>query len=98
ERFAGVLEERTRLAREIHDTLLQGVTGISLNLQAVLSEVRTSPTTALPTLERITELAVRTACEARLAVWDLRPQPLTQRGLAKAVEGAAPLRCGGRLT
>ncbi len=94
ERFAGVLEERTRLAREIHDTLLQGVTGISLNLQAVLPEVRTSPTTALPTLERITELAVRTACEARLAVWDLRPQPLTQRELAKAVESVARLALG----
>jgi signal transduction histidine kinase len=94
ERFAGVLEERTRLAREIHDTLLQGVTGISLNLQAVLPEVRRSPTTALPTLERITELAVRTTREARLAVWDLRPQPLTQRELAKAVESVARLALG----
>ena len=94
ERFAGVLEERTRLAREIHDTLLQGVTGISLNLLAVLPEVRTSPTTALPTLERIAELAMRTTREARLAVWDLRPQPLTQRELAKAVESVARLALG----
>jgi signal transduction histidine kinase len=94
ERFAGVLEERTRLAREIHDTLLQGVTGISLNLLAVLPEVRRSPATALPTLERIAELAVRTTREARLAVWDLRPQPLTQRELAKAVESAARLALG----
>jgi signal transduction histidine kinase len=91
ERFAGVLEERTRLAREIHDTLLQGITGISLNLRAVLPEVRTSPATALPTLERIAELATRTSSEARLAVWDLRPQPLTQRELAKAVESVARL-------
>ena len=94
ERFAGVLEERTRLAREIHDTLLQGVIGISLNLQAVLPEVRTSPMTALATLERIAELAVRTSREARLAVWDLRPQPLTERELAKAVESAARLALG----
>jgi signal transduction histidine kinase len=93
-RFAGVLEERTRIAREIHDTLLQGVTGISLNLQAVLPEVRTSPTTALATLERIAELAVHTSREARLAVWDLRPQPLTERELAKAVESVARLALG----
>ena len=94
ERFAGVLEERTRLAREIHDTLLQGVTGISLNLQAVLTEVRTSPTTALATLERIADMAVHTSREARLAVWDLRPQPLTERELAKAVESVARLAIG----
>jgi signal transduction histidine kinase len=94
ERFAGVLEERTRLAREIHDTLLQGVTGISLNLQAVLPEVRTSPTTAISTLERIAEMAVHTSREARLAVWDLRPQPLSERELAKAVESVARLALG----
>lgn len=94
ERFAGVLDERTRLAREIHDTLLQGVTGISLNLQAVLPEVRTSPTTAVATLERIAELAVRTSHEARLAVWDLRPEPLTERELARAVESVARLALG----
>lgn len=94
ERFAGVLEERTRLAREIHDTLLQGLTGIALNLEAVLPEVRTSPLTAVTTLERIAELAARTSREARLAVWDLRPQPLTKRELARAVESAARLSLG----
>ena len=94
ERFAGVLEERTRLAREIHDTLLQGVTGISLNLQAVLPEVRTSPTTAVATLERIAELATRTTTEARRAVWDLRPHTRTPRELGKAVESVARLALG----
>jgi signal transduction histidine kinase len=94
ERFAGVLEERTRLAREIHDTLLQGVTGISLNLQAVLPKVRTSPAAAFETLERIAELAVRTSREARLAVWDIRPRALSERELAQAVESAARLALG----
>lgn len=94
ERFAGVLDERTRLAREIHDTLLQDVTGISLNLRAVLPEVRTSPATAVATLERIAEVAGRTSREARLVVWDLRPQPLKRHELAKAVESAARLALG----
>ena len=94
ERFAGVLEERTRLAREIHDTLLQGVTGISLNLQAVLPHVRTAPAAALETLERITEMAVRTSREARLAVWDIRPQAMKERELMRAVESAARLALG----
>ena len=95
-RFAGALEERTRLAREIHDTLLQGIAGISLNLQAVLPQVRTSPAAALESLERITDVAVRTTREARLAVWDLRPHVLG-RELKQAVESAARLALGGAL-
>jgi signal transduction histidine kinase len=94
ERFAGMLEERTRLAREIHDTLLQGVTGISLNLQAVLPQLRSSPACAVEALERITELAIRTSREARLAVWDIRPQALNERELVRAVESAARLALG----
>ncbi|HJU66721.1 MAG TPA: GAF domain-containing sensor histidine kinase [Gemmatimonadaceae bacterium] len=94
ERFAGVLEERTRLAREIHDTLLQGVTGISLNLQAVLPQVRTSPTAALEALERIAELAAQTSREARRAVWDIRPQALKGRELVRAIESVARLALG----
>jgi signal transduction histidine kinase len=94
ERFAGMLEERTRLAREIHDTLLQGVTGISLNLQAVLPQLRSSPSSALEALERITDLAIRTSREARLAVWDIRPQPLKERDLARALHSAARLALG----
>ncbi len=94
ERFAGVLEERTRLAREIHDTLLQGVTGISLNLQAVLPQVRTSPAAALEALERIAEMAAHTSREARRAVWDIRPQALSARELVRAIESAARLALG----
>jgi signal transduction histidine kinase len=66
------LEERTRIAREMHDGLLQNVTGIALQLRAVLPRVRSSPEEAATVLERILELAERTSTEARLAVVGMR--------------------------
>jgi signal transduction histidine kinase len=88
-KFAGALEERTRLAREIHDTLLQGVTGIALQLRAVLPDVGASPDAAADTLREILDLAERTSREARQAVWDMRPANSTRRDLARALEVTA---------
>jgi len=88
-RYTGIIEERTRLAREIHDTFLQGVTGISLQLRAVLPHVRTTPDAAAEVLERIAELAERTSRDARAAVWDMRPSTPAESNFARAVEAAA---------
>ena len=82
-------EERTRLAREIHDTLLQGVTGIALQLGVVLPQVRTSPDAAAAALERIVDLAVATSRDARRAVWDMRPTTLDESEFSRAVEATA---------
>jgi signal transduction histidine kinase len=86
-RFAGVLEERTRLAREIHDTLLHGVTAVALELRAVRPHLDPSPTSA-EALDRILALAERTSHEARLAVWDMRPCVRSGVDLACDLEGA----------
>jgi signal transduction histidine kinase len=85
-RVDGVLEERTRLAREIHDTLLQHVTGIALQLRAALPHVQTSPDDALTTLERVADLAENTSREARQVVWDMRPGALNEEEFVRAVE------------
>jgi signal transduction histidine kinase len=82
-------EERTRLARELHDTLLQGVTGIALQLSVVLPQVRTAPDAAAAMLEHIVDLAVATSREARQAVWDMRPVALDENDFPRAVEAAA---------
>jgi signal transduction histidine kinase len=82
-------EERTRLAREIHDTLLQGVAGIALQLGVVIPQVRTSPDAAAAALERIVDLAVATSRDARRAVWDIRPAVLDANDFVHAIEGAA---------
>ena len=85
-RVDGVLEERTRLAREIHDTLLQHVTGIALQLRAALPHIQTSPDDALTTLERVADLAENTSREARQVVWDMRPGALNEEEFVRAVE------------
>ena len=69
-RFTAALEERTRLAREIHDTLLQGFTGVALQLAALTR--RLTDTTAIASLTGVVALAQRSLDEARQAVWDLR--------------------------
>ena len=77
ERRAGQLEERQRLAHEIHDTLAQGFISIILNLEAADSLM-----TVQPKQKHYVDLAVRTAREslsqARRVVDDLRPDPLEQ--------------------
>ena len=70
-RFAAALDERTRLAREIHDTLLQGFTGIALKLVAATGRVAGPPET-VTALRDVIALAQKTLVDARRAVWDLR--------------------------
>jgi PAS domain S-box-containing protein len=70
-RFTAALEERTRLAREIHDTVLQGFTGIALQLVAATGRVA-GPPEAVATLRDLVRLAQRTLEDARQAVWDMR--------------------------
>jgi signal transduction histidine kinase len=88
-RYAGVLEERTRMAREIHDTLLQGVTGIALQLRAALPRVQRTPTLAVTVIEEMVALAETTSHDARRAVWDMRAPASSEGGLPGALRDAA---------
>jgi PAS domain S-box-containing protein len=87
-RFAAVLDERTRLARDIHDTLLQGFTGIALKLVAAVSRV-TEPVESVVALRDLVGLAQQTLTDARRAVWDLRSPALAGGELPAAVRTAA---------
>jgi signal transduction histidine kinase len=85
-REMAVLEERARLAREIHDTLAQQLTGIVIQLEAAQALVGRDPERSLPALASAQELARSALAEARRSVWDLRPAPLTVTGLVAATE------------
>jgi len=87
-RFAAVLEERTRLARDIHDTLLQGFTGIALKLVAAISRV-TEPVESVVALRDLVGLAQQTLTDARRAVWDLRSPALAGGDFPVALRAAA---------
>jgi len=77
-RDMAVLEERNRMAREIHDTLAQGFTGIVLQLEAAEQVIDEDVARAQEHLDRARSLARESLNEARHSVWALRPQALEQ--------------------
>jgi two-component system NarL family sensor kinase len=84
----GVIRERNRLAREIHDTLAQGLTGIALRLETVdaLLEAGANPPQVQQAIQNALSLTQATLDEARRSVLDLRAAPLAGRNLAEAIE------------
>jgi signal transduction histidine kinase len=87
-RSAGVLDERQRMAREIHDTLAQGLTGIVTQLQAA-EHAAGDPARWRRHHAAATALARESLTEARRSVNELRPEPLETGRLADAVAGVA---------
>jgi two-component system NarL family sensor kinase len=85
-RELAVLEERTRLAREIHDTLAQQLTAIVLQLEAAEAYVERSPGRAGSLVITARDLARSALQEARRSVWNLRPAPLEATGLVAALD------------
>jgi len=80
-RDMAVLEERNRMAREIHDTLAQGFTGIVLQLEAAEQALDGNVEQVQIHLNRARELARESLNEARRSVWALRPQALEKSPL-----------------
>jgi two-component system NarL family sensor kinase len=77
--------ERTRLAREIHDTLAQGLTAIGLDIAGALRHLERDPERARQRLERALSTARENLEEARRSVLDLRAAPLAGRPLGEAL-------------
>ncbi len=72
-RFEAVLEERSRLAREMHDTVIQGCTGVSALLEALsMNDVKDGAETGLMDVARLHLRS--TINEAREAIWNLRQE------------------------
>jgi ligand-binding sensor domain-containing protein/signal transduction histidine kinase len=71
-RFTLLLNERTRLAREMHDTVIQGCVGVSTLLEAASRFLRTDAAEAAHLLTHARSQVKETLEEARQAVWDLR--------------------------
>jgi PAS domain S-box-containing protein len=82
---ASILEERNRMAREIHDTLAQSFTGILLQVGAAAQVLTDDPEATQAHLEMIEELARTGLAEARRSVTALRPQLLEDGNLQSAL-------------
>ncbi len=86
-----IVEERNRLAREIHDTLAQGLSAVSLQLETAdaLLETNANPERIRKAVRQALTLTRANLEEARRSVLDLRAAPLEGRTLMKAVEALA---------
>ncbi len=71
-RFDAVLAERARLAREMHDTVIQGCIGVSTLLEAVDSQTQSRPEVSEALLVEARTQVRTTIQEAREAIWNLR--------------------------
>jgi signal transduction histidine kinase len=83
------LEERTRIARELHDTLEQELAGIAIQLDAVAAKWSESPQLAGQSLEIVRRMIRRSQAEARRSVWDLRSLALENSDLTTAISEIA---------
>ncbi|MEH2297033.1 AAA family ATPase [Nostoc sp.] len=81
---ASILEERNRMAREIHDTLAQALTGILLNVGAATQVLTDDLEATQAHLEMVEDLARAGLAEARRSVAALRPQLLEDGSLHSA--------------
>jgi signal transduction histidine kinase len=87
-RQTAILEERNRMARDIHDTLAQGFTGVIVQLEAVEDAIACCRRKeANKHLQRAAELARHSLNEARRSVHALRPQALQGRNFWEALKG-----------
>ncbi|HEY8995756.1 MAG TPA: histidine kinase [Lacunisphaera sp.] len=84
--FTAVLRERNRVAREIHDTLAQGLTSISAQIELAKERLARSPESALRNLQLAREMVQGSLADARRSVWALRPQVLEAQSLREALE------------
>ncbi|GGL11885.1 histidine kinase [Sphaerisporangium melleum] len=87
-REAGVLGERQRMAREIHDTIAQSLTAIITQLE-VADGVAGDPAATRTRLDTVRTLARESLNDARRSVQALRPAPLDDAQLSSALSGIA---------
>ncbi|HWE62377.1 MAG TPA: histidine kinase, partial [Chloroflexota bacterium] len=83
---AAVLEERQRLARDLHDSVTQTLFGLHAAAQAALDRWETQPEGARVAVEMVQQLARAANVEMRALLYELRDGALEHEGLAGALE------------
>ncbi len=93
--FAAILAERNRVAREIHDTLAQGLAATSVQLALAKKNVNGASEALGHHLETAHELVRESLAEARDSIWNMRAHVLESRDMAGALREIAKQRCEG---
>jgi signal transduction histidine kinase len=83
---SAVLEERNRIARELHDTLEQELAGITMQLDLAVDCFQQAPGVAQHALQTARDMSRHSMIEARRSVWDLRCQLLENGDLVSALK------------
>ncbi len=84
-RQSAVLEERNRIAREIHDTLAQTFVGILLKLRVAERIADQRPAEARALIDHVRDLAQEGLAQARRSVWALQPDADEYRDVLEAL-------------
>jgi signal transduction histidine kinase len=93
------LEERQKLARELHDSVSQALYGIALGARTARTLLDREPERAKEPVEYVLQLAEAGIAEMRALIFELRPESLAQEGLVAALQKhAASLRARYQLT
>lgn len=93
-RAEAVGKERDRIARDLHDTLEQQLSGVALQLDGLDDAVRSNPSAASKVLSVARRMLRYTRLEARRSVWDLRSKILEEQGLVAALRDMAEATSG----
>lgn len=84
-----ILQERRRLARELHDSVSQALYGIALGAKTVKARWSSHPEKAQQSLDYVIELAEGAGKEMRALLYSLRPESLQEEGLVQALQRQA---------
>lgn len=85
--FSAIITERNRMAREIHDTLAQGLVATSVQLELAKGEVDPAAESLSRHLNIAHQLVRSSLAEARNSIWNMRSQVLETGDLGGALEG-----------
>jgi PAS domain S-box-containing protein len=83
---AAAMEERGRLARELHDSVTQSLYSVTMYAEAAARMMNTSPEAAAEHLREARDTAQEALREMRLLIYQLRPPVVAQGGLAVALQ------------
>jgi signal transduction histidine kinase len=88
-RYALVFEERARVSREVHDTLLQSLAAIGVELETIATQLEPSQSPARESLRRLRKQVGHSLRDARDSIWGLRHNQMETRGLVDALREVA---------
>jgi signal transduction histidine kinase/ligand-binding sensor domain-containing protein len=94
--YLAVFAERSRVARELHDRLLQEMSATAMHLYAVRTQIPAAAQELAPKIEAIEKMVSSSVDETRRYVWDLRETSDDVADLGRALETLAHRSAGGR--